>query len=101
MKNGIAKVSGNHKGRLKSRMHDVDALKRAIEVCDNKRSILARRLNVSWQTIELWLRGKSCITAERAMSIEYVTGGKVTRRDLRPDLWAPMEEYYQNEVDEG
>jgi len=89
-----------HGGRLKARMHNIDALQRAIDSCDGKRSILARRLNVTWQTIELWLHEKSCITAERAMSIEYVTGGKVTRQDLRPDLWAPMEEYY-DEVAEG
>lgn len=87
-------------GRLKSNLHSIDALKRAIELCGGKRSVLAKRLNVTWQTIELWLHGKSCITAERAMSIEYVTGGKVTRRELRPDLWAPMEKYY-DEVDEG
>ena len=101
MKNSAVKMNGNHKGRLKSRMHNVPALERAIEVCSNKRSILARRLNVSWQTIELWLHEKSCITAERAMCIEYVTGGAVTRRDLRPDLWEPMEEYYKDEVDQG
>lgn len=89
-----------HGGRLKARMHNIEALERAIELCDGKRSILARRLNVTWQTIETWIHGKSCITAERAMSIEYVTGGKVTRQDLRPDLWAPMEEYY-DEVAEG
>ena len=98
-----------HGGRLKARMHNIDALQRAIEVCGGKRSVLAKRLGVSWQTVALWLetgkdkKGKkkgACITAERALCIEYVTGGKVTRQDLRPDLWAPMEEYY-DEVAEG
>jgi DNA-binding transcriptional regulator YdaS (Cro superfamily) len=103
MNNSAEKVSGNHKGRLKNRMHDVKALERAIEVCGGKKSILARRLGVSWQTIALWLDVEkgTRITAERALCIEYVTGGKVTRRELRPDLWAPMEEYYQDEVDKG
>lgn len=92
--------SKKHKGKIKQPMHDVSALERAITVCGGKRSTLARRLNVSSQSIELWLHEKNAISAERAMRIEYVTKGEVTRQELRPDLYEPMMEYY-DEVDQG
>ena len=37
----------------------------------------------------IWLSGKGGkrITAERAIEIEHVTGGEVTRQETRPDLF--------------
>jgi DNA-binding transcriptional regulator YdaS (Cro superfamily) len=36
-----------------------------------------------WQ----WESGRQRVTDARAVAIEKATGGKVTRGDLRPDLW--------------
>jgi DNA-binding transcriptional regulator YdaS (Cro superfamily) len=53
---------------------------------------LAAVLGVSAQAISNWKeRG---VPLERCMSIETATGGKVTRRDLRPDwkdIWPELE----------
>jgi DNA-binding transcriptional regulator YdaS (Cro superfamily) len=54
------------------------------------RNRLARQLRCSpdylWQIATAW-RGKRA-SPELAKRIESATGGKVTRADLRPDLWA-------------
>lgn len=36
-----------------------------------------------------WETGEVVITAERAVQIETITQGAISRSDLRPDLWAP------------
>ena len=48
---------------------------------------LGRRLNISRAQIHRYLTGRRRITAERAVQIEHVTEGKVTRHELRPDLF--------------
>ncbi|NBC46725.1 MAG: chaperone [Gammaproteobacteria bacterium] len=55
-------------------------------------SALARALGLTYQAVRKWeraiddgrLRG---IPAERAVEIERLTHGRVTRQMLRPDLW--------------
>ena len=47
-------------------------------------------LGVSQGLVWQWLEGKTRITAERALEIERATSGKVTRHDLRPDIFGPM-----------
>lgn len=44
---------------------------------------LARAINVTPPTLHTWKR----IPAERCLEIEAATGGKVTRHELRPDLY--------------
>lgn len=44
---------------------------------------LARTINVTPQAISQWER----VPAERVIAVEEATGGKVTRSDLRPDLY--------------
>jgi pyruvate,orthophosphate dikinase len=44
---------------------------------------LARAINVTPQAISQWDR----VPAERALAVEQATGGKVTRHQLRPDLY--------------
>ena len=75
-------------------MHSIEAIEKAIKVCGGKRSHLARRLNVSWQQIRLWLEKKSIITGERAVMIELVTNGEVKRDEIRPDLYRPIKGNY-------
>lgn len=52
---------------------------------------LAERLGVSPGLIYQWERGLTRVTGERAIAIEAVTGGAVTRGELRPDLWPARE----------
>lgn len=48
---------------------------------------LARIVGVSAGAVSHWVRGYRPIPVERCAAIEVATGGKVTRRDLRPDDW--------------
>lgn len=47
----------------------------------------ASRLNVTQGLISQWIVGKTRVTAERAIQIEKVTNGIVSRAELRPDLF--------------
>lgn len=47
----------------------------------------AKSIGVSQGLVWQWLDGRTRITAERAIEIEKKTGGAITRRDLRPDLY--------------
>ena len=49
-------------------------------------SALARLLGTNQSTVSNW-RARGVIPAERCAAIEEATEGKVTRADLRPDLW--------------
>lgn len=46
---------------------------------------LAKEVGVTYQAVQKWRAGR--VPAERCVEIERVTGGKVTRYDLRPDLF--------------
>lgn len=48
---------------------------------------LARALGCTPQAVCKWVATQ--IPAERAVQIENLTGGQVTCRDLRPDLFEP------------
>ena len=54
---------------------------------DKSQTQLAGELGVSQGLIWQWINGRTRITAERARDIERATGGIVTRKDLRPDLF--------------
>lgn len=47
-------------------------------------SALARHLGVTNNTIYAW---RDKIPAERCAAIEKATGGRITRQEMRPDLW--------------
>lgn len=47
----------------------------------------ASQLEVTPGLVSQWLSGKTAITAERAIQIEEVTDGEITRAMLRPDLF--------------
>lgn len=44
------------------------------------------RVGVSQGRVSQWLAGET-IPAEKAKAIEEATSGRVTRHELRPDLW--------------
>jgi DNA-binding transcriptional regulator YdaS (Cro superfamily) len=69
------------------------ALERACEIVGSPTK-LAAALNVSLQVLGNWKeRG---IPIERCVAVENATGGKVTRRELRPhdwrSIWPELEE---------
>lgn len=47
----------------------------------------AESMRCSQGLVHQWVKGITRITAERCIEIEAVTNGKVTRHDLRPDLF--------------
>ncbi|TAL01394.1 MAG: pyruvate, phosphate dikinase, partial [Rhodospirillaceae bacterium] len=59
-----------------------EALDRAISEAGGV-AALARAINVTSQAISQWER----VPAERALAVEAATSGKVTRQQLRPDLY--------------
>lgn len=59
---------------------------RAIEICGGQVP-LAVRAGVRQQTISKLLNRQHAVSAEVAVKIERATEGKVTRIDLRPDLF--------------
>ncbi len=50
-------------------------------------SELARRIDKSPGLVWQWLNGHRQVAAEQVLPIERATEGKVTRHDLRPDLY--------------
>ncbi|MFT0533162.1 transcriptional regulator [Castellaniella hirudinis] len=48
---------------------------------------LARILGVAPMTVSCWARGKKPVPIIRCVEIEELTGGAVTRKQLRPDDW--------------
>jgi DNA-binding transcriptional regulator YdaS (Cro superfamily) len=61
-------------------------LQRAIEHFGSQ-PVLAREIGCSQSKISWLLQKAEKIDAEDAVAIERVTGGQVTKTQLRPDLW--------------
>src|SRR4051812_23639096 len=59
-----------------------DALERAIVEAGGV-AALARAINVTPQAVSQWDR----VPAERALAVEKATEGRITRQELRPDLY--------------
>lgn len=59
-----------------------EALQKAIAACDGKAE-LARRIGVTGQAVNQW----KVAPPLRALEIERATEGKITRHELRPDLY--------------
>lgn len=64
------------------------AVARAAELMGS-RAALARALNVTGQCVAYWCEGRRRLSAERAIEIERVLGGRVCRHELRPELFGP------------
>jgi DNA-binding transcriptional regulator YdaS (Cro superfamily) len=65
---------------------DTKAIKRACELAGGQTG-LARRLKVSQGLVWQWVAGRLPVAAKRCLPIEDATGGKVTRYQLRPDVF--------------
>lgn len=64
------------------------ALQKAVEVAGSQAE-LARRIGKKQAHVWNWLHRDNEVPAEAAIPIETATGGKVTRHDLRPDIFGP------------
>lgn len=62
-------------------------LKSYLRVSKLSQSEFARQLGVTQGAVWQWIEGVQRVSAENAKRIEEITGGAVTRHDLRPDLW--------------
>ena len=67
-------------------MHEISPMARAVDVVGGQ-TALAKACGVTAQAVSQWVRGIRPVPVERCADIERVTGGTVTRRDLRPDDW--------------
>lgn len=68
-------------------MDHVSHIKRAIEICGGSQQALADAAGLTQPGVHWLLKGEGKVKPETALAIEAATGGKVTRHDLRPDLY--------------
>lgn len=71
-------------------MSELTALQRAVKLVGGQ-SALARAVKVRQGHVWSWLNRSKRVPPEYAMKVEAATGGKVSKHELRPDL-------YQREV---
>lgn len=62
------------------------ALQKAIKTAGSQAE-LARRIGKKQAHIWNWLHRDKTVPAESVLAIEMATAGRVSRHDLRPDLW--------------
>lgn len=67
-------------------MQQLTPMARAAEVAGGQ-TALAEACGVSVQAVNQWVRGVRPLPIERCADIERITGGVVSRRDLRPSDW--------------
>ena len=53
-------------------------------------SDLAGTLGVAASTVSEWCSGRRPVPIRRCIAVENATGGRITRRELRPDDWADI-----------
>ncbi|HGM5918304.1 TPA: transcriptional regulator [Stenotrophomonas maltophilia] len=63
------------------------AILEAVEKTEGGQAALARRLGVSPQQLNQWVKAARPVPPKHALSIERVTG--VSRHALRPDVFGP------------
>lgn len=67
----------------------MNALQQAVDRAGSQ-SALARLLNVKPQAVQQWVaNGEPPV--KRAIQIEEVVDGEITRHDLRPDIFGPSQ----------
>jgi DNA-binding transcriptional regulator YdaS (Cro superfamily) len=71
----------------------VAALKRAIEIAGTQSALAARMresglTTASQQHVSYWIKNEVFIDPEWWTGIEFATDGKVTRKDIRPDVFS-------------
>lgn len=64
----------------------IPAIQTAVAVVGNQR-ILADRLKVNPTLVSQWVTGRRPVAAKQCIAIERATDSKVTRYQLRPDVF--------------
>lgn len=62
-------------------------IRKAVEILGGTTD-LAKAVGVNPSFVSQWLNGTRPVPATRCRAIEIATDGKVTREDLRPDVFA-------------
>jgi DNA-binding transcriptional regulator YdaS (Cro superfamily) len=62
-------------------------IERAIEIL-GRQSDLALAIECAQQTVSKLLNNEIRVSAEQAVAIHRATNGRVSKRQLRPDLWS-------------
>lgn len=62
-------------------------LSKYLSVTETTQSEFARSIGVTQGMVWQWLNGRRRVSAEQVLTIEKATDGKVSRHDLRPDLY--------------
>ena len=62
-------------------------LKNYLIESDTKKAEFARAINISAALLHQWIEGIRPVAIQHCPAIEKQTGGKVTRKELRPDDW--------------
>jgi len=70
--------------------HTNKAVEKAIDIFKTQKA-LAKAVGVTQGMVSFWLLGKTDVAWDKAIKIEEVTDGKVTRSDLRPDIFGHPE----------
>lgn len=63
-----------------------------VQACEilGSQAALARTVGVTPPFVSQWITGDRAVPVRFCTIIEQATGGKVTRKDLRPDDWAQI-----------
>lgn len=70
-----------------SQISNLPPIELAIQMCEGQDS-LAKRLGLKSQgTVSQWVTGRRPVPSKHCRKIEELTKGKVTRYDLRPDIF--------------
>lgn len=69
----------------------IDALKKAIKTIGSQRR-LSKNLGISSQRVNHWVNRDKKVPGEFCIAIEKLTKGKVTRFELRPDIFLPIKD---------
>lgn len=67
-------------------MSDFSPVRTACDILGGITS-LAKQLSVAPQVVHRWASGQQPVPIIRCVEIEELTGGQVTRKQLRPDDW--------------
>ena len=64
----------------------IEAVTKAISLFGSQAK-LAKQISLSQAAVSKWKLGESLPTGKNARAIEIATGGRVTRGELRPDIF--------------
>ena len=71
------------------RMNEHEAIRQVVEIAGGQ-SALARKLGTTQSHVSRWVNLDCRVSAPYALKCHFITQGKVSAHDLRPDLYPPM-----------